>query len=148
MQSIDSLSNLSKEELLARWSQLPGRQPPPPRVDRLLRELAYREQEQEHGRLDKNTSVSLSRHMAEFGKSLRSGSVHQPTKTPEKIALETGAVLTRQCEGKAVTVQVIGPKQFDYGGIRFKSLSAVAKAITGQHVSGPLFFGLKEVNRG
>lgn len=148
MQSIENLNKLSKEELLARWSQLPGRQPPPSRVDRLLRELAYREQEQKIGRLDKNTSVSLSRHMAEFGKSLRSGSNHQPTKTPGKITLETGAVLTRQWEGKTATVQVMGPKQFDYGGSRFKSLSAVAKAITGQHVSGPLFFGLKEVNRG
>eukprot|EP00903_Cladosiphon_okamuranus_P003926 g3924.t1 len=83
--------------------------------------------------------------MAEFGKSLRSGLDHKPSKTSGKIYLESGAVLTRQWEGKTVTVQVIGLKQFEYGGSRFKSLSAVAKAITGQHVSGPLFFGLKEL---
>jgi hypothetical protein len=40
-------------------------------------------------------------------------------------------------------VLVRGPFDFDYGGQRFKSLSAVARHITGTHWSGPVFFGLK-----
>ena len=40
-----------------------------------------------------------------------------------------------------VTVDADG--HFEYEGRRFKSLTAVARHITGQHWSGPLFFGLK-----
>ena len=32
---------------------------------------------------------------------------------------------------------------FEYAGRKYKSLSAVAKAITGAHWSGPQFFGLR-----
>lgn len=145
MTSIDELQHLAKEKLLVRWHKLPGGSPPPSRVDRLIRELAYREQERDHGRLDKNTAVSLRRHMTEFEKSLVSGIPRLPLKTPSRIRLETGSVITRQWEGRAITVLTLGPKHFEFDGRRFKSLSAVAKDITGQHLSGPLFFGLKEV---
>ncbi len=32
---------------------------------------------------------------------------------------------------------------FDWQGRRYQSLSAVARAITGTHWNGPLFFGLR-----
>ena len=137
---------MTKDELLDRWRKLPGKQPPPGRIDRLLRELAYRLHDEEFGRLDKNTTVSLRRHMAEFGKSLRSQIPASATavKTPAKVMLETGSVLTRDWDGKRIIVQVAGPRQFVWEGRNFKSLSALARTITGQHLSGPLFFGLKE----
>jgi hypothetical protein len=145
MQSIERLETLTKEELLDRWRKLPGNQPPPARTDRLLRELAYRMQEVELGRLDKNTIVSLRRHMTEFEKSLRTRQTAIPElKTAPKVTLETGSVLTRDWEGKRITVQVTGPRQFVWEGVSYKSLSALARKITGQHLSGPLFFGLKE----
>ncbi|MCW1924267.1 DUF2924 domain-containing protein [Luteolibacter arcticus] len=145
MQSIEDLEKMTKDELLDRWRKLPGKQPPPGRVDRLLRELAYRLQEDEFGRLDKNTTVSLRRHMAEFGKSLRSQRPAQAEiKTPTKVVLEAGSVLTREWDGKRITVQIASPRQFVWEGQTFKSLSALARKITGQHLSGPLFFGLKE----
>ena len=53
-----------------------------------------------------------------------------------------GTRLVREWQGveHAVTVLESG---FEYQGKPFKSLSAVANAITGTHWSGPLFFGLK-----
>ncbi len=145
MHAVDDLEKLPKAELLALWTKLPGKQPPPARVDRLLRELAYRLQEQQSGRLDKNMAVSLRRHMAEFGKSLRSKSSITPAvKTPAKVMLEAGSILTREWDGKRITVQVAGPRQFVWEGESFKSLSALARKITGQHLSRPLFFGLME----
>lgn len=145
MQAVDHLEKLPKAELLALWAKLPCKQLPPARVDRLLRELAYRLQEQQSGRLDKNTEVSLRRHMAEFGKSLRSKSSITPAvKTPAKVMLEAGSILTREWDGKRIVVQVAGPRRFVWEGESFKSLSALARRITGQHLSGPLFFGLKE----
>lgn len=145
MQSIEELQTLTKDELLDRWRKLPGRQPPPARAERLLRELVYRVQEIALGKLDKNTTVSLRRHMTEFEKSLHAQKVAPAeTKTPSKVTLETGSVLSREWEGRRIAVQVTGPRQFVWEGATFKSLSALARKITGQHLSGPLFFGLKE----
>src|SRR5687768_18459257 len=104
MQSLDDLERMTKEELLARWRKLPGKQPPPARVDRLVRELAYRLQEQSHGRLDKNTAVSLSRHMASFQKSLKEGKAKAPARTPAKVVLEPGSVVSRDWNGRLITV--------------------------------------------
>ena len=148
MQSVDDLGELTKEELLARWRKLPGKPPPPTRLDRLIRELAYRLQEQRQGPLDKNTRVSLARHMAAFEKSLLTKKPETPVKTSAKILLERNSVLTRQWNGRTITVHVLGAREFLFGEKRFKSLSSIARQVTGQHLSGPLFFGLKEVARG
>jgi len=54
-----------------------------------------------------------------------------------------GTVLTRQYRGRLVQVTVL-PKGFDYEGQVYRSLSAVAQAVTGSHWNGHLFFGLKD----
>jgi hypothetical protein len=55
-----------------------------------------------------------------------------------------GAVLTREYRGRTVTVTVLDDG-FEYDGRIYRSLTAVAKAITGAHWGGFHFFGL---NRG
>ena len=52
-----------------------------------------------------------------------------------------GAVLTREYKGQTIEVTVL-PRGFEWDGEVYRSLSAVAKAITGSSWSGPLFFGL------
>jgi hypothetical protein len=52
-----------------------------------------------------------------------------------------GTILTREYKGGVVQVQVL-PSGFEYAGAVYKSLSAVAKAVTGQHVNGYAFFHL------
>jgi hypothetical protein len=52
-----------------------------------------------------------------------------------------GTILTRSYKGAVVQVQVL-PNGFEYAGEVHKSLSAVAKAVTGQHVNGYAFFKL------
>jgi hypothetical protein len=52
-----------------------------------------------------------------------------------------GTILTREYKGSVVQVQVL-PHGFEYAGEVYKSLSAVAKAVTGQHVNGYAFFKL------
>jgi hypothetical protein len=54
-----------------------------------------------------------------------------------------GTALTRQYKGQTVRVTVLADG-FEYLGERYKSLSAVAKAVTGQHWNGRLFFGLRQ----
>jgi hypothetical protein len=50
-----------------------------------------------------------------------------------------GTILTRPYKGQRVQVQVL-TEGFAYGGRVYASLSAVAKAITGSHCNGFLFF--------
>jgi hypothetical protein len=52
-----------------------------------------------------------------------------------------GSVLTRVYKGEALQVKVLD-EGFEFEGQTYRSLSAVAKAITGQHYNGFLFFGL------
>ena len=53
-----------------------------------------------------------------------------------------GTVLTRKYKGGTVQVKVLA-QGFEYAGAVYGSLSAVAKAVTGSHCNGFLFFGLK-----
>ena len=52
-----------------------------------------------------------------------------------------GTILTRPYKGQTLQVKVL-PEGFEYEGDVYKSLSAVAKAITGSHINGYLFFRL------
>ena len=52
-----------------------------------------------------------------------------------------GTVITRPYKGRELHVRILG-EGFEYEGERYKTLSAVAKHITGQHMSGFLFFRL------
>jgi len=53
-----------------------------------------------------------------------------------------GTLLTRPYKGRMVTVTVLD-SGFEYEGEVYRSLSAVAKAVTGSHWNGNYFFGLK-----
>ncbi len=60
---------------------------------------------------------------------------------PDRRLPPPGTILTRTYKGATLEVQVL-PKGFAYQGQVYKSLSAVAKAITGSHCNGFWFFGL------
>ena len=57
-----------------------------------------------------------------------------------------GTVLTRQYRGAEHRVTAL-PDGFEYNGETYRSLSAVASAITGSHWNGRLFFGLKDAGQ-
>ena len=59
----------------------------------------------------------------------------------------TGTILTRLYKGQTLQVKVL-PRGFEFQGNLYKSLSAVAKAITGQHRNGYLFFRLGQDGAG
>lgn len=59
------------------------------------------------------------------------------------VDLPLGAVITREWKGLRETVRRT-EAGYEWRGRTYKSLSAVARAITGAPRSGPLFFGLKE----
>lgn len=58
-----------------------------------------------------------------------------------------GAAITRQYKGRTIRVTVL-PEGFEYDGEVYTSLSAVAKAVTGSHWNGNLFFGITQKRTG
>jgi len=70
-----------------------------------------------------------------------------PTAVRDPRLPRPGTVLLRDYRGLRLTVAVL-ERGFEWNGRVYSSLTAVAKAITGQHWNGRLFFGLSRRNRG
>lgn len=64
---------------------------------------------------------------------------------PEPVSNDPvpGTVITREYKGHEIRVRVLD-EGYEYGGQPYRSLSAVAKAVTGSHWNGRAFFGLKK----
>lgn len=54
-----------------------------------------------------------------------------------------GSVICRDYKGRQIRVMVLDGGSFEFEGDRYKSLTAVAKAVTGKHWNGYHFFGLR-----
>jgi hypothetical protein len=67
------------------------------------------------------------------------------TNTPAKAVAMPGATLVREFEGKEFKVEVLADGRYEYNQKIYRSLSAIAKNITGTHWSGPAFFGVKNM---
>jgi hypothetical protein len=130
-----SLTALGPERLKERWRILYGTEPPPRISEDLLRRaIAYRLQEHTFGGLKPSTRRLLQR-IAEDARP-RSSSATSRRK------LSAGAVLIREWQGTSHQVTVLEDGVL-FRGKRHRSLSEVARKITGNRWSGPLFFGLK-----
>ena len=71
------------------------------------------------------------------------GQTRIPLSQQRQAGLEPGAVLTRMHKGVEHRVEVLATG-FRYGEQTYRSLSAVARAITGTNWNGKVFFGLKK----
>src|SRR5215470_16785051 len=124
-----------KQQWLAHYSSAP-----PHRISRelLTRAVAYRIQEQIYGGLKPSTRKLLLR----LANDSRSG---RPLR-PEPAAGAPGAILMREWHGVTHEVRVLD-RGVLYQRKRYRSLSEVAKQITGAHWNGPQFFGLRSNRR-
>ncbi|MFC0339566.1 DUF2924 domain-containing protein [Paracoccus niistensis] len=134
-----SLKTATTAELKTQWRELFGAEPPSFNRRHLERRLAYRLQELAFGGLKPETLRRLERlgaALEEKGKGRGWGPAQ-----PELMPI-TGTRLLREWQGveQVVTVTSDG---FEWQGRPYRSLSAVARAITGTRWSGPVFFGLK-----
>jgi len=137
-----ALKSMSVNDLKAEWQALFNA--PAPNNSRTFLEgrLAYRIQELTYGGPDKQTRRLLDLLADEVeGTLTRKGQIADP-RNPV-----VGTKLIREWDGTAHTVTVL-KDGFDWGGQRYKSLSAVARAITGTRWNGYRFFGLRERKRG
>ena len=130
------LPTLDREELLVRWCDLYGRDAPA-QISRpiLIRAIAYRMQEQACGGL----KPAVRRLLARVADDAGAGRPIAPSAT---IALKPGTRLLREWQGATHEVIVLEDGAL-FRGQRYRSLSEVARLITGSRWSGPRFFGLK-----
>ena len=138
LNEVASLPGLSTSDLKAKWRVLFDGDPPPYNKSFLVRRLAYRLQELAHGGLSETTRERLKKLANEEGDPPR-----QQVKTFQGDRPITGTRLMREWKGMEHCVTVL-EDGFDYEGRKFRSLSAVARAITGTRWNGKLFFGLKK----
>ncbi len=138
---IAALPGKNTRELNQLWRQLFNTDPPQAGKQYLVRRLAYRLQELAHGGLNPSARIILD--------GLAKGDPKETgVATRHETALPApGARLIREWQGVEHVVTVLDAG-FEYQGRPYKSLSGVAKAITGTHWSGPLFFGLKKGGKG
>ena len=124
----------SLEELRREWRRLYRSEPPRISRDLLMRGIAYRLQEIEHGGLGN----AAGRKLKTLAKMFRTEGRVAPH---PGLSLKRGARLVREWHGRTHTVTVT-EDGFEYGGTSYPSLTKVARKITGAHWSGPRFFGL------
>ena len=134
---IASLKLLATPVLKARWRELFGTEPPAYNRRFLESRLAYRIQELAYGGLKPETVERLEA----LGEQLDGGNpIVRRTRTDMKPI--AGTRLIREWQGVEHCVTVLD-HGYEYQGRPFKSLSAIARAITGTRWNGLLFFGLK-----
>jgi Protein of unknown function (DUF2924) len=133
---IVALEALTTADLRVEWGKL-YRATPPSRLSRdlLIRAVGYGVQEHVHGGPSLSTTQRL--------RSLRESADQRrgPAAAPA-VTLKPGARLVRQWHGQVHTVSVLDDG-FEYQGERYRSLTRIARRITGSQWSGPVFFGLK-----
>ena len=133
-----ALKSMSVKELKAEWAKLFETEAPNNSRPFLEQRLAYRIQELTFGGLSKPARQLLDALADEVeGKKVRKSVISDP-RNPV-----IGTRLVREWNGTEHVITVL-KDGFDWQGQRFKSLSAVAKAITGTSWNGYRFFGLRQ----
>jgi hypothetical protein len=151
---LDPLDALERRDLLTLWQK--AYDAPPfkgARRGTLLRGISYANQAKVHGGLKAKTKRKLlkiaqnasSVVSPERSPSLNAGQTQEPVVLVDIKAplpsLQLGSQVVREWNGKTYTVHATD-KGLVLNGVTYNSLSAVAKAITGAHWSGPRFFGV------
>jgi hypothetical protein len=132
------MRNLDLPALLVRWRNHVGGQPPAHLPKFLLsRILAFRLQENAYGALP----GSAMRTLEQLSRSDGQRSTKPIPPVSASAGLPPGTLLTREWQGELHQVMVLDDG-FAWNGVTLRSLSEVARAITGTRWSGPKFFGM------
>jgi hypothetical protein len=153
---LSRLPQLPIPELLARYAEVFGETTNTRNKPWLVRRIAWRLQANAHG--------GLSDHARQRAEELANDAdlrknpprkqdpgtettttTHSPQRIDSRLPIP-GTILTREYKGQSIEVHVLA-QGFEYAGTVYKSLSAVAKVITGTHLNGFRFFQLTEETR-
>ncbi len=135
---IGGLSDLDLPALRQHWRELYGSEPPV-RMSRelLIQAIAYRIQEKMFGGLSRAARIELA-----AGREASAGAKSSRAKTQHRV--KPGTRFLREWQGLTYEVTATADGGFLYRGGAYRSLSEIARQITGTRWSGPAFFGLRQ----
>ncbi len=144
---IAQLQEMSVGELREEWRRLYGEEPRSRHRVWLWKRLAWRIQELEYGGLSDRAKKRLEELMPTAELALRvprdfmKGTELPPRAIRDKRIPPPGTVLLRTYKGQKIAVTVL-ESGFEWQGREYRSLSAIAKEVTGAHWNGVRFFNL------
>ena len=143
LRQIAELETLPAGQLEARWWALFGSDPPASQRRFLVKRLAYRLQELTYGGLSEAARTRMDEIAQEAGldeEASLPGRGRRAAERKRELPV-AGTRLVRMWDDcrHEVTVTATG---FEFEGRPYRSLSAIANAITGGHWNGRVFFGL------
>lgn len=134
---IDGLERLSRDQLRTRWTKELAEKPPASIGHGILAlGIAYARQERCHGGISGRVARELDR--------APRSDLTNGTSVPSPV-LRSGTILVREWQGITHHVTAVDDG-FVWNGQTHRSLSSIARAITGTKWNGPRFFGLRETN--
>jgi hypothetical protein len=128
-QTLRAIETMGLEELRAFWTSNFGKAPALRSADLMRLSLSWRLQARSYGGLD----AALRRQLKRAVKGRTVPTVPDPN---------PGTILSREWQGQTFEVEVL-EAGCRMNGQTYRSLSAVASAITGTRWNGPAFFGLR-----
>jgi hypothetical protein len=156
---VESLRELSTDQLREKWVEVWNEPCRSRNKVFLLKRIAWKIQANAYGGLSQR-ALERARELAdETLLKIRGAATPGPGCPGTKVARHSfhpsddarlpvpGAILTRIYNGRKIVVTVLDDG-FEWDGRKFKSLSAVAKAVTGAHWNGFLFFGIDRKSKG
>jgi hypothetical protein len=135
---LERLGHMSRTDLRALWGKVLA-EPAPACLGRdvLALGIAYAVQEQRQGGLTKPVARELDRLLTRV---LADG---DNKRSPPRSLPRTGTVLVREWQGTTHHVTIVADG-FLWNGQTHRSLSRIARAITGTNWNGPRFFAMRE----
>ncbi len=134
---INQIENMKYPQLCAMFAELFNGAVCPTNTRTLKNRLIYKVQEMHLGGISQSDMQLLLEISGQKG-------------TQTGVHSQTAASVTsmihyiREWKGKKYDVTQISEKCYELDGVQYKSLSAVARAITGTRWNGKLFFGVKK----
>ena len=131
-EELAALDVMGRQDLRGRWARLTGRPVPEVSAKMLRLAIGYELQAKAHGGLSRAAVRTLDQ--AAAGKSVTTN-------------LRPGMRLAREHGGTVHVVNIGEAGEIVWNTRQWRSLSEVARAITGTRWSGPAFFGLRKAGR-
>ena len=148
---VAAMQRMTVAELRGKYAEVFGEETRSRHKQHLIRRIAWRIQANAEGGLSERARQRARELAADSDVRLTAAPRTAPAAGPTKVAAihisqddrlpMPGTVITREYKDQAVEVRVL-PDGFEYDGEVYRTLSAVAKAVTGTHWNGYHFFRL------
>jgi len=147
---IMELKSMSLGELQKKYEEVfEGAKAPSNNKVYLWRKIAYRIQELDRGELAEQTQGKIEEFIQKYdpinNKALRPDIAEKSDACKRAVRDKRlpipGTIITKDYKGNKLQVKIL-ESGFEYNNKPYKSLSAIAKDVTGAHWNGYLFFGL------